>query len=326
MVRIRKLSLQQRRDRNRQRMQQARNTSVRVIQGSFHQGDQVLSAWNRGSQCTCMCLMALLTAEDKTPNQWTSTELDTILQEGDKLYSTCRGQSRFVMIIELPKTVDHAGCVYSTTYHDGFCGTLGRLSTEAPFYTLHDAIMSSQKVSRMNFVLMGSDNLSYCIAIINCTDQGGCFVFDSHSRDQSGMATGNGTSVLVRLDNVDSVSAYIHQLSRSLMLGSENKFEVIPCILKKGSSSKASGPPTFYTPIEEYLQNQLDAQLNKQETTPGTNKTKTQQRQQRWLSNPGTCGIYMTKSSILEDIACVLLELQNLQHECDKMFIIEFIN
>ena len=34
-------------------------------------------------------------------------------------------------------------------YHDGFCGTLGRTKTEAPFYTLHDAITAAQTVSRL---------------------------------------------------------------------------------------------------------------------------------------------------------------------------------
>ena len=46
------------------------------------------------------------------------------------------------------------------------------------------------------------------------------FIFDSHSRDENGMPSPNGTAVLMKFENVDNTVSYIcqlvHELSASL--------------------------------------------------------------------------------------------------------------
>lgn len=114
--------------------------------------------------------------------------------------------------------MSHHGIQYTLTYHDGYCGTLGRNITEDPFYTLADAITAAQRLSQHNFLLVGSESLSYTSMLINLGPQQGCFVFDSHSRNARGMATADGTSVLVALPSVHHVADHIHQLSTYLQL------------------------------------------------------------------------------------------------------------
>ena len=273
----------------RQRMQVARFRPDSVVQGSFNQSSGLLAERNRGSQCTCMSLMALVTAQQKPPNQWTTADLDGVLLEGDELYDRCRGERTFLLTTELPSTVSRVGQTYSMRYHNGFCGTLGRLLTDAPFYTLHDAIISAQRVSRVNFLLIGTASVSSACLLMNLGGQHGCYVFDSHSRNQHGMSGADGTSVLLKLSNLEMVSQYAQSLAASMKLGSHHQFEVVPCSLRL--NSQTSSTPGFYAPLEQYVQQQEQQQQRYREsqqssTTKTDNNSKTQ-RQQKWLSKPG---------------------------------------
>ena len=273
----------------RQRMQVARFRPASVVQGSFNQSSGLLAERNRGSQCTCMSLMALVTAQQKPPNQWTTTDLDGVLLEGDELYDRCRGERTFLLTTELPSTVSRVGQTYSMRYHNGFCGSLGRLLSDAPFYTLHDAIISAQRVSRMNFLLIGTASVSSACLVMNLGGQYGCYVFDSHSRNQHGMSGADGTSVLLKLSNLEMVSQYAQSLAASMKLGSHHQFEVVPCSLRL--NSQTSSTPGFYAPLEQYVQQQEQQQQryreSQQSSTTKTDNNSKAQRQKKWLSKPG---------------------------------------
>ena len=273
----------------RQRMQVARFRPDSVVQGSFNQSSGLLAERNRGSQCTCMSLMALVTAQQKPPNQWTRADLDGVLLEGDELYDSCRGERTFLLTTELPSTVSRVGQTYSMRYHNGFCGTLGRLLSDAPFYTLHDAIISAQRVSRVNFLLIGTASVSSACLLMNLGGQHGCYVFDSHSRNQHGMSGADGTSVLLKLSNLEMVSQYAQSLAASMKLGSHHQFEVVPCSLRL--NSQTSNTPGFYAPLEQYVQQQEQQQQryreSQQSSTTKTDNNSKAQRQQKWLSKPG---------------------------------------
>ena len=273
----------------RQRMQVARFQPDSVVQGSFNQSSGLLAERNRGSQCTCMSLMALVTAQQKPPNQWTTADLDGVLLEGDELYDRCRGERTFLLTTELPSTVSRVGQTYSMRYHNGFCGTLGRLLTDAPFYTLHDAIISAQRVSRVNFLLIGTASLSSACLVMNLGGQHGCYVFDSHSRNQHGMSGADGTSVLLKLSNLEMVSQYVQSLAASMKLGSHHQFEVVPCSLRLNSQTGRTAG--FYAPLEQYVQQQEQQQQryreSQQSSTIKTDNNSKAQRQQKWLSKPG---------------------------------------
>ena len=268
----------------RQRMQVARFQPDSVVQGSFNQSSGLLTERNRGSQCTCMSLMALVTAQQKPPNQWSMTDLDGVLLEGDELYDRCRGERTFLLTTELPSTVSRVGQTYSMRYHNGFCGTLGRLLSDAPFYTLHDAIISAQRVSRMNFLLIGTASVSSACLVMNLGGQHGCYVFDSHSRNQHGMSGADGTSVLLKLSNLEMVSQYAQSLAASMKLGSHHQFEVVPCSLRLNSQTGRT--PGFYAPLEQYVQQQEQQQQRYRESQePSTTKTANSSIEQR-LSKP----------------------------------------
>ena len=270
----------------RERRQQTRGTAGSVVQGSFHQGTPLLPAWNRGSQCTCMSLMALITAQDTPPDQWTAAVLDSILFEGDTLYSSCRGTKTFVLINELPPTVKRKEHSYTMRYHDGYCGTLGRTKTETPFYTLQDAVTSAQRISQYSFLLIGSERESYACLLMNFPNQNGCYIFDSHSRNQHGMGSPQGTSVIVKLPGTNNVADHMLCLARSLGLLPEHTFEVVPCSIHK-SALQTTTPPGFYAPLQSYLQQQQQYQTKKEQhqTKWQSKERETVQRQQADIRN-----------------------------------------
>ena len=95
---------------------------------------------------------------------------------------------------EQPSTVKHDGQTIELKYNDGFCGTLGRTRTKLPFYTLFDAIMGAQRQPCYNCVLFGSTALSYTSLLLCFEEPKECFIFYSHSRNQSrGGGGGGGT-------------------------------------------------------------------------------------------------------------------------------------
>lgn len=272
------------------RMRVAREVSattsnvVNVVQGSFHQAGEQLSPENWGSQCTCMALQALLTLHVKSPALWTTADMNTILREGDQLYSMYRGDRQFMFINELPTTVEYSDHTYTMNYNGAVFGTLGTSITDDLSYTLRDAIVSAQRVSPFNFFVTGNNNDSYATLIMNVQDPPCYFIFDSHSRDKSGLLAVDGTSVLVNLHNIDSMTVYLRALCKSLNLKAYHQFEVIPCNVTRSLTNR-NAAPQFYTPLADYLQQQQDVQ-----STPHQKLLK-QQRQQRWLNKPGTCTV-----------------------------------
>ena len=108
-----------------------------IIFGSMHQGSDMLDERNIGRQCTCTSLMSLIMSQNKSPIHWTPSDL----------YTENHGNQAYLMVTELPTTVEYANNSYTVQYHDSYSGSFSLVSTSVPFYTLLHAINHSQAVS-----------------------------------------------------------------------------------------------------------------------------------------------------------------------------------
>ena len=61
---------------------------------------------------------------------------------------------------------------------------------------------------------LGDKTGSSAIALLSTNTS--FFIFDSHSRDNSGMPCANGTAILMKFNNIDSTVSYICQLAHEL--------------------------------------------------------------------------------------------------------------
>ena len=71
-----------------------------------------------------------------------------------------------------------------------------------------------QKTSTSALLCIGDKTGSSGIAVLTNTTS--LFIFDSHSRDNSGMPCPNGTAVVMKFDNVDNTASYICELAHEL--------------------------------------------------------------------------------------------------------------
>ena len=71
------------------------NASV-LLQGSIHQGDEILSHDSRGRQCLPCCVVFLVKAIQKRicTNMWNVNNMNEILFAGDKLYKYAKKNSK----------------------------------------------------------------------------------------------------------------------------------------------------------------------------------------------------------------------------------------
>ena len=109
-------SVEKRRALNRERMQTVRQSVIEsVVQGSLHQGSEILTQENRGRQCSCMSLIALIRSQQCSPEHWTKDEIDDIVFTGDQSYSSCNRENAHIMI-ELPNPLSEKNKNYATQY------------------------------------------------------------------------------------------------------------------------------------------------------------------------------------------------------------------
>ena len=234
-----------------------------VVQGHIHQGSEIFSVETAGRQCTCIALMSAVVAQVKDPSHWEKRDIDTILFDGDELYSKCKSEHDFLLISDLPKVVEYAGQVYNMEYHNGYCGTIGRSTTESDFYALKDAIASGLALSRLNFFVTGGMEDGYSSLIMR-SEGNELYHFDSHSRNRLGLSDSNGKATLKRIDE-DELVSFLNDLCSSLGLGGDSLFEIVPV--------------TIQTPLKKYLEQQKSFQRRKEESAEVLQSKKSKRRE-----------------------------------------------
>lgn len=192
------------------------------VEGSFHQGDPtIFGEYSVGRQCMCNSFIAICQNNIIPCRAWNSGTLDLILLEGDMLYNnilpTKDYRPDYLLVTELPvnfKFSNRQFCICTEK------SVVGLVDCASDFMTLEDALDCQLSLSQSCIVTLKQ----YTIAVFKHSN--GFSVFDSHSRDSSGLSSPNGLSVLVHHGSLDQLSTFLRRLAVSIGVKADDQFEV----------------------------------------------------------------------------------------------------
>ena len=235
--------------------------SLHTVRGTFHQGDRRF-AESMGKQCVPNSIMAIIYTNILPLNQWKTEHLDSILIAGDTLYKYIDTQHDYLLINDIPNTIEAFGKQYQIEKTMEIFGVLSNTSSESIGQTLEQAIMSMINTDKITNAVMciGSSESVHsagyaCGLMIGATN---CYIFDPHSRDMYGTPADPGTSVLIHFTSPEQCCAHLYMLGYTLY-GSQfeiNIINVTHLIYSKDTSTSIKGGFTKKKQLtrEEYLE------------------------------------------------------------------------
>ena len=231
----------------------------RIMFGSFHQNDERFIDQSRGVQCTCNALCMLI--QDKIQN---SSDLDQILYEGDALYNrtitSLKAEGKFVHSLlsleEIPNTVEIKTGQYFVEKQDIRYGYLVNTSDNEALPTLQCALETAFLKSTSVLLIIGA----VCSAI---SKRNNLYVFfDSHSHGENGLASSDGTSILMLFSCLEDLIAYLYAFYESMRIDLTVQFDLLPISIRKKELSviHKKQPETL---LEAYFHDQTLRQKQK---------------------------------------------------------------
>ncbi|KAL3885349.1 hypothetical protein ACJMK2_025420 [Sinanodonta woodiana] len=139
--------------------------------------------------------MSFIKASTKPLENWSKATLDKILIKSDLLYAnvTSLVGQQYLLPDELPSKIPIEG---------GSCHNILRI--------------------------VGNKTPSYTIGLLRTNNQPMISVFDSHSRDTSGLSSPDGTAIVTTHPTMRHLVKFIRDLVLSLSLGDSCSFEIAP--------------------------------------------------------------------------------------------------
>ena len=231
----------------------------RIMFGSFHQNDERFIEQSRGVQCTCNALCML--TQDKLQN---SSDLDQILYEGDALYNrtitSLKAEGKFVhpllSLEEIPNTVEiKTGQYFVEKQHIRY-GYLVNTSDNEALPTLQCALETAFLKSTSVLLIIGA----VCSAISKRNNL--YLFFDSHSHGENGLASSDGTSILMVFSCLEDLIAYLYAFYESMRIDLTVQFDLLPISIRKKEPSviHKKQPETL---LEAYFHDQTLRQKQK---------------------------------------------------------------
>ena len=91
---------------------------------TMHQGHERFSVQTRGKQCAFMSLAAVITAQNNTLIDWSTTMFDNVLSQADQMHLKALNKGlivleqgvEFLSVDNLPKVVSVSGCSSMFSY------------------------------------------------------------------------------------------------------------------------------------------------------------------------------------------------------------------
>ena len=190
------------------------NHSIAFCKASTHQDDA--AAFNPslvGHQCLSNCLIACTMTAVQKPSTWITDTTDYILCEGDNLYQHIDVGHDFLLPIDLPICVHICNRIFNVvrgkeafgTFTDNIGKTRNILSVLCTFI---------QTTEMSALICLGDQSGSSAITVLS--QDSSMYIFDSHSRDCSGMPSANGTALLMQFNDIQSTVSFICELADSL--------------------------------------------------------------------------------------------------------------
>ena len=177
--------------------------AMKVLLGSFNQGDVVRFGETAGTQCACNSLLAICWASIKRVSLWKTWDLDNVLDLGDILYKNIGGIQRSLSLEELPDNVELYGHHIQVLKLGNEYGTL---SSKNPTDFIHGSMYNCEDTG--NGVIFLTNG--YTCAIIWAKKN--YFIFDSHGHNEEGVMTGDGSSILLGFQCTDELQKYIREV------------------------------------------------------------------------------------------------------------------
>ena len=89
------------------------NYTMKIVSGSFHQGDAEKFLESAGLQCGINCIISTCFSLVKKISSWNPNDLDYILETGDQYFKN-HGYTRYLALDELPIVVN-IGIIFERT-------------------------------------------------------------------------------------------------------------------------------------------------------------------------------------------------------------------
>ena len=214
---------------------------VSTIRGNFNQGDEQFSADSRGVQCSCNALVMLCHVQTIF-NDIMPYHLDSVLQDGDKLYKDCAkklqdcgqlARNGYLYHDQLPTNVVIRNVRYKINYDELKYGTLDQ-HRESIFEPLHVELPKAFTVSEKNILILGGSMM----ALYKNITSGEYLFFDSHSRNESGFPDCDGTSFAVIFPDINNLVKYLQALATKMNLDSTN-YAILPVMIISEQNSRS---------------------------------------------------------------------------------------
>ena len=189
-----------------------------TIQGSFHQGIAAFGG-SAGKQCVPNCLAAASFSYLKPVNDWNSSDMDTILKSGNELYSYLQASStmnqHYVLINELPRELEIFHEFLSFYYEESLATMIGgeddnQYQQDFNVGPLYETLQTTLVQCDACFVCFNGSTL------LIGKQNGGFFIFDSHSRSHEGLLHEDGKSTCICFKDLSRVHVHTKELAYSM--------------------------------------------------------------------------------------------------------------
>ena len=139
--------------------------------------------------------------------------MDYILHEGDNLYQHIDAGHDFLLPTDLPICVHTCNRIFSVVRGKEAFGTF---TENLPKTRIILSVLCTfiQTTETSALVCLGDQSGSSALTVLS--QDSSMYIFDSHSRDGSGMPSANGTAVLMQFDNIETTVSFICKLADSL--------------------------------------------------------------------------------------------------------------
>ena len=226
-----------------------------MVFGSFHQNNERFSEQSRGFQCTsnALCMLGYSACLDINDG----SKLDQILCDGDSLYQhivdRLKADNKFIQPLlsldEIPDVIEIEKGKFIVDKQPIVSGILVDSYVGHGLPSLHSALQSAFSTTSSGLLIIGA----ICSAVLRKNDL--YIFFDSHSHGKNGLASSEGTSVLMSFKHLDDLVTYLYAFYHSLQIDMNLQFDFLPLTIRPNQQD---------TRCEFHVEHQLEAYFKDQ--------------------------------------------------------------
>jgi len=180
------------------------------VQGTFNQGHPKFGE-TAGVQCACNALFSICWSKVRKINQWTTSDLDHILDNGDSIYKYLLygpgplNQICHLNVDDLPREINLSHGQISLDFLELKDGELSFDNQDASLVSLFYSVNATGD----GFLIFVN---GVTLAVMYNDSQNSYYLFDSHSRNNQGLPVPDGTSVLLKCTGPYEIENYLKRV------------------------------------------------------------------------------------------------------------------